>query len=292
VCTGNVLGTCNVDGSGPEPGGTDCGEKVCDLGACRAVVCSPNARFCQSGDVALCNALGTDFAPYDNCRPREFCDSTSSFAAACTPDVCPQGAASACSGEKLATCNDDGSAVVSVGTDCSASSKVCDLTGVCAAEALDDLGSGGAAVPFASSAIHFDLFRVLTARKLVELEAGSEPGSSPVTWIIYRSDTELGTFSRINQISTSTSSSGGYTSSGAIGVNFEAGAYYLVGVAVTGVHDISVHENAAPAPISFGVWLGGFSYVAGLPATIPDEVNVAPGLVGDELALRVHSALP
>jgi hypothetical protein len=112
-----------------------------------------------------------------------------------------------------------------------------------------------------------------------------------VTWIVYRSETELGTFSRVDQISTPTSSSSGYTSSGAINVSLDGGAYYLIGLAVTGAHETSVRETASPAPASFGVWLGGFSYTAGLPPTIPDEVNVGTGLVGDDLALRLHSAL-
>lgn len=291
VCTGNVLGTCKVDGSGPEPGGTDCGSQVCDTGACRPLICAPNTRFCEGGDVALCNALGTDFAPYDNCRPREFCNPTPAGAATCAPDICPQ-SANACSVEHLAACNADGSGLTTVGVDCSASAQVCDLTGACVANALDDLGQGGAAMPFTSSAIHFNLFHVSTPRKLVELEAASEPGSSPVTWIIYRSETELGTFSRISQFTTPTSSSSGYTSSGTISVGLDSGAYYLIGFAVTGAHDISVRETASPAPTSFGVWLGGFSYTAGLPPTIPDQVNVGPGLVSDDLALRIQSALP
>lgn len=291
ACAGNMLSTCKSDGSGPQLGGTDCGNQVCEDGACRTLVCVPNARFCNSGDVALCNSTGTDSSPYDHCRPREFCDATAAGAAKCSADVCPQ-SAPACSGEQLATCNGDGSGMATVGTDCSSSSKVCDLSGTCSLEALDQTGGGGAALPFAGSAIHFNLFHVLTARKVVELEAGAEPVSSPATWIIYRSETEFGFYSRMDQISSPTSSSGGYASSGAISVNFESPAYYLIGLAVTGAHDISVQEAASPAPTSFGVWLGGYSYVAGLPPTIPNEVNVGPGLVGDALALRVHSALP
>jgi hypothetical protein len=63
------------------------------------------------------------------------------------------------------------------------------------AEALDAVGNGGASVPFASSAIHFNLFHVMTARKVVELEAGSEPPSTPLTWIFYRSESAFGNFS-------------------------------------------------------------------------------------------------
>jgi hypothetical protein len=75
-------------------------------------------------------------------------------------------------------------------------------------------------------------------------------------------------------------------------VSLDSDAYYLIGLAVSGAHDITVLEGSAPAPVSFGVWLGGFSYTAGLPPTIPDMVQVGPGLVGDDVALRVHSALP
>ena len=72
----------------------------------------------------------------------------------------------------------------------------------------------------------------------------------------------------------------------------DAAGYYLIGLAVLGAHNTALREGSAPSPISFGSWLGGFSYTAGLLPTIPGEVEVGPGLIGDDVALRIRSVLP
>lgn len=291
VCAGNVASTCKADGSAAQPGGTDCAEQVCHHGACQALVCVPNARSCEAGNVALCNSLGTSFAPYATCRPREFCDAITTATAMCAADICPQGA-SACLGERLAHCNGSGSAISAPGVDCAETAQVCDLSGSCLPVASDFAGERDSETPFAGSAIHFNLFRVATPRKLVELWAAIRATTGPVTWIVYRSDEAVGTFSRINQTSTPLVESNGFISSGTVAPTLDVAGYYLIGLAVIGAHDIALREGSAPSPISFGSWLGGFSYTAGLIPTIPAEVEVGPGLVGDDVALRIRSALP
>lgn len=295
VCSGTFLTTCDDDGSGPLPGGTDCAttNEVCDLAACRALICAPNARFCESGDVVLCNERGTDFAPYDNCRAREFCDeSLEENEVACSVDLCPQGG-NGCAEERLATCNADGSGYANVGTDCSLTANVCDLGGTCTAVALDDLGAGGAAVPFAGSAIHFGLFRMLTPRTLVKIEAPVVPSVvGPVTWVVYRSAGALGEFTLLNQQTSPGAVVAGYTSSASLDFPLEQGAFYLLGVAVKGPHDTAVLEGSSPSPVSFGQMLGGFTYNAGAVPTIPNELVVGAGAFADGVGLRVSTAHP
>jgi len=294
VCSGTFLTTCKDDGSGPVPGGTDCAvtSEACDLAACRALVCEPNARFCEAGDVVLCNDVGTDFAPYDNCRAQEFCDETLVKNAVCSVDVCHQGG-KACSAERLATCNADGSGYASVDADCSLAGNVCELGGTCEAIALDELGAGGAPVPSAGSAIHFELFRILTPRTLVKIEAAVAPRVvAPVTWVVYRSAAALGTFTLVNQQTSSGAVVAGYTSSANLDFPLEQGAFYLLGVAVKGPHDAAVLEGSSLSSASFGQMLGGFTYNAGTVPTIPNELVIGAATLADDIALRVSTAHP
>lgn len=293
VCKGQVLGTCAADGSGPVAGGTDCTDsnRVCDRGACRDLICTPSGRFCDSGDVALCNTAGTALAPYQSCAALEHCQAAEPAAALCSADICLQ-ADNGCSEEHLAECNVDGSAFSSVGADCSASNQVCDLSGSCQAQALDSFGSAGAAIPFAGDAIHFGLVHVTTPRAAVKLDAGIQPTSGPITWLVYKSNTKFGSYSLIDQIPGSATATGGYITTGKIDQALVDEAYYLFGVVVTGAHSVTVLENGSPSPASFGVMLGGFTDVAGPPPTINSMLSVGPGTLGDDVALRIHSVLP
>jgi hypothetical protein len=292
VCTEQVLSTCASDGSGPQPGGTDCtaSNKVCDRDACRDLVCTPNARFCDSGDVALCNAAGTAWAPYASCALREYCDATQASAAVCSPDICPQ-AASGCSDEHLAQCNSDGSGFSSLGADCGGTNQVCELSGACKATALDSFGPEGSQIPYAGNAIHFGLVHVTSPRTVTQLEAGIQSTGGSHTWLVYQSDTKFGTYSLINQFSASVSTSS-YITSGAIELSLSDDTFYLFGIVVTGAHGVTVLENGSPSPASFGVMLGGFTDVAGVPPTINAMLNVGPGMLGDDVALKIHSGVP
>jgi hypothetical protein len=109
---------------------------------------------------------------------------------------------------------------------------------------------------------------------------------------VYRSDTLLGTYKLVDQKSTSGTIAAGYVSSTPLTTLLQANSYYLLGIAVAGAHAIDVVEGKAPAPVSFGQMLGGFTYVAGATPTIQDELQVTDGLLGDDVALRVKSAAP
>ncbi len=55
---------------------------------------------------------------------------------------------------------------------------------------------------------------------------------------------------------------------------------------------MTVLEGAAPAAVSFGQVLGGFTYNAGAVPTIANELEVSAVLLSDDVALRIESALP
>jgi hypothetical protein len=128
ACNGNLATTCNADGSGYLPGGTDCttSGKVCVNGSCLPKICTPNAYFCSGGNVQSCGPTGATSTLVDTCLPSEFC---SDGLASCQLDVCTAGQPT-CNGDVVATCKPDGSGPMSGGTDCTANQQVCDA-GAC-----------------------------------------------------------------------------------------------------------------------------------------------------------------
>ncbi|HET7545111.1 MAG TPA: hypothetical protein VFK05_34840 [Polyangiaceae bacterium] len=123
-CIGDVLVTCNADGSALQAATTDCAasNQVCYGGACRTKVCTPNTLSCEQGNVVLCVQNGTATQLFDVCSSDEYCDAASP---SCKVKVCTPGAA-ACNNDTAATCNADGSGYLSSGAvDCTQSNKLC-----------------------------------------------------------------------------------------------------------------------------------------------------------------------
>lgn len=257
VCVAGVATTCRSDGSGPEPGGTDCtlAGQACQLGECRPLVCTPSERFCATdGHVRLCNDTGTNSGPYDTCLPEEYCDGTD--VAHCRADRCTAGGP-ACSGESLATCNADGSGYSAVGTDCSLSGQVCDLALGCADTATDTLGGSEISSENPHATLYLIALETLTSRTLVELEASfAVPMDTQVTWLVYSSSTSAGTYSKLFETTTTVGFGGAALhSSGAISVPLAAGAYYAVGLLVNGAHT-EFHSTGEFRAVSFGAAVG------------------------------------
>jgi len=124
TCNASVAATCNNDGSGFLPGGTDCAAtgKACKSGACLPLICTPNAYFCQTDDVMRCGPEGASSQVFDDCSTGEFCEPGDS---SCNFDVCTA-ASAICNGDLLTTCKANGSGPEAGGTDCAATGKVCD----------------------------------------------------------------------------------------------------------------------------------------------------------------------
>ncbi len=125
ACNGNIATTCNADGSGYQPGGTDCAVdgKVCNDGQCVPKVCDKlSSYFCSEGDVWLCSPNGATMTFQYDCAATQYCTDGYYY---CRSDLCSQGAA-ACNGNIATTCNADGSGYQPGGVDCAADGKVCD----------------------------------------------------------------------------------------------------------------------------------------------------------------------
>lgn len=131
-CDSNRLKTCRDDGTGPVDDGTDCGIDVCvndyeSPAHCAKAVCTPSARFCnESGNVSACSADGTSFYDWQICGDGFYCNVADAL---CEQQQCEPGKAG-CNGSVAATCAADGSGWLAGGTDCGATSKICDA-GVC-----------------------------------------------------------------------------------------------------------------------------------------------------------------
>jgi hypothetical protein len=78
----NSAGRCNADGSGSEPGATNCGAsgKVCSQGQCVTPVCTPNYYFCRDGNVHLCGSDSINSTLVQTCTASEQCTSSGSTA--------------------------------------------------------------------------------------------------------------------------------------------------------------------------------------------------------------------
>jgi hypothetical protein len=128
MCDGNVATACQIDGSGPKPGGTDCAatKQACYQGQCRDQACESGIKVCQHDDVYLCAENGTATSLLADCRDDEVCDG---LEGACRTKVCTPGEVS-CDGSRIVTCNDFGSAWLAATTDCAASSQLC-VAGSC-----------------------------------------------------------------------------------------------------------------------------------------------------------------
>ncbi len=272
VCNGDVLSTCKPDGSGPAAGGTDCTatHQVCDTNQCRAVVCAANQRFCQGGNVYLCNAKGTASSLNSTCALNQYCDPNAA-PAACRFDVCTSGGP-ACNGETVAVCNTDGSGYSSSSTDCSLSHQVCTLTpgtASCAASAVDTVGGTTSSSPSSYNYLYGQFYSAAKPRKLTQIEGYfSVTGTSLFTWVVYGATTQTGTYTKIFELTTSSSGTATFHSSGAINVALEKDKFYFIGVIVSGA--TYYYGSGLPIPVSFGeAWAGTVLYVPGAtPATL------------------------
>lgn len=123
VCEGNVATFCKQDGSGGEPGGTDCdlSGEACFNGTCQAKLCT-GAYSCQGSTLKRCVSNGTALSPQAECNFATLCDAT---AGKCIQPTCTPGAF-VCDGTVATRCKADGSGYQPGGEDCSASNQVCD----------------------------------------------------------------------------------------------------------------------------------------------------------------------
>jgi len=265
ICNGANLSTCAADGSGPVDAGTPCSTgSTCDAGTCKPAICTVDALQCSSNTVQRCINGGTAWNTISTCTTAQYCNELA-LPIACVPDICGA-SASACNGEKLATCSADGGHFVNTGADCAASNTVCSLTGACVAEATDTVGD--ALNPSSgSSYLLGDVYRVDRGRTLTKIENYvTVSGTSVFTWVVYESPTATGTFTKVFEKTTSSTASAAFVSSGTVSVPLSAGKFYLIGVAVQGFFTGYFNPSTAKPFTSFGQFMGGWVQSTSAPA--------------------------
>jgi hypothetical protein len=143
--TNTAVIVCNATGS--EQTTTACGtNEYCSAGRCLERVCTPGARSCRSGNVHVCNALGSGFTLIETCNYGSVDTSEDCGAQGKTCSVSAQ----ACVGGDTSTCRTDAECVALAGSDPEADKARCDSRVGCVIPGL--CGSAGALVidPFNS----------------------------------------------------------------------------------------------------------------------------------------------
>jgi hypothetical protein len=280
VCNGSsALSTCAADGSGPKDAGTPCASgSICTNGACTPTKCTPNSTFCASGDVNLCNALGTASTLSAHCFSETYCSG-----AQCVPDVCPNGIAY-CSGETVATCKPDGSGPASTGATCTDSGQVCGA-GVCAASIVDTIGPGSGAFTF--NYTDGQIIQVKKARKLTRVAIrGDIYGATIKSTFVYSSADGTNFYLLSSTAPEVPQQNPGWVDSGALNVQLQAGTTYLIGMNFVSPY-VSYSDLATAVNPSFGTVLKA---VMVDQSTLPS--SFAPAQTERVLAMRLTTAAP
>jgi hypothetical protein len=268
TCSGDNLSTCAADGSGPINAGASCATGMtCHSGACKPIICTLDALTCTSGNVQRCVDKGTAWTLHATCDATSYCNEQAT-PIKCSPDLCPA-AAKTCNGEKLATCDADGGHFTATSTDCSLTNQVCTLAGTCLATAEDTVGDITSGTTLTSYMVG-NIYRVDRTRKLTKIEQYlSVSGTSLFTWVVYEgSAVSSASFTKVFEVTTSSSGAGAFHSSGPISVMLQAGKFYYLGVAVQGAFTRYYASSATYPFVSFGqLWNAYQLSVTTPPAT-------------------------
>jgi hypothetical protein len=255
LCSGNVIKTCDADGSLPAGGVACASNQYCDSASveCKDLTCTPGELLCQSGDVYYCDWNG----PYLNatCEDGSACKSVTAGFAACSPLACSADAV-ACLGNKIGTCAADGQSLGSVSSDCAEAGNVCTVEPKCAPSAVDTLGVAENLETLYAGTLVANAIEVTSARKLTELQLNLVlPAPRELRWVFYEQSGS--TFIAKYDAVVSAPSSVGFVSSGPLNQQLKVGKRYLLGVVISG-GDCADYIDTVPfsQPISFGTLLG------------------------------------
>jgi len=215
------------------------------------------------------------------CTSAEYCDAS---ATTCEPQICTPDAP-ACNAELATTCNSIGDGYTGGVTDCSLSTMVC-FDGACRlAVTVDVVGSPGVAFS-GPNRFRNNYYSASTSRTLVEIEAFlGLPGSTTLTWIVYESTTQNGTYSLIQESTTSVnpaSATAIYYSSGSVSVPLVAGRFYAIGAGWGATTVMYYNGSSHPVVTAFGQ-----SFVADLLDVFPAPATVPVGVSGNVYAHRL-----
>jgi hypothetical protein len=254
-------------------------------GMCSDALCEPSALFCQGNTLQLCSADGATSTLYQTCATNWLCNPATTMCAVprCTPNQ------PACDGSVFTTCNADGFGYTGTRTDCTALDKFCGPTG-CTASAVDTIPATptlyGTALP---SYAMLDFYSVAATRNLSLIEQYMSPASvQTLTWHVFESLTQTGTYTSISNTTTSSTIGAGYQASGALAVPLIAGRFYAIGVSWTTPALNFGYQSAAPTQVvSFGSLISAafltpppagttISYVSPGSTFLPQRLTTAP----------------
>ncbi len=254
VCHFNTLKTCSEQGTYPAEG-TDCGDEICWVDSCRPVICELGETTCTDGDVYTCNMLGI-FVLGETCPDGMTCTAPAAHAT-CAPQTCNP-TETACIGNALGECGEDGLSLASVTEDCAAGGNVCNASNACVPSVVDAFGTPEGDTFINIGDVVTNVIDVHSNRLVSELEANlslSQP--CDLRWVIAKwngsSYDPL-----VNQITTNQQGSG-YFSSGALASGIEAGQRYALGVGIAVADELeSVYYDPGPSDVeaSFGTVVG------------------------------------
>ena len=119
ACDGDLLGQCDVDGR-EWLLAADCSEtdQICDDGACKTQLCTPNEFGCVDGDRYQCSDTGLTWELDDDCPQGLACDPLTTN---CDPLICEPDQP-ACNENLVTTCDATGFGYTGAETDCGSES--------------------------------------------------------------------------------------------------------------------------------------------------------------------------
>jgi len=285
LCAGDVIKTCNADGTVPAQGTACAKDEFCQNAECKPRLCNIDTLFCQGKSIYSCGFSGPSL--YTECDPGDAClavipnpehgSEVYPDMVSCRPLLCPPGQ-TGCVLNAVGTCGSDGASLSAVTNDCNASGTVCTASGLCAASVTDTLGTDEIAQALQASPYVGNVIDVRSARKLTGIEmllVFTSPRD--VRWMIYE---QVGSeFIPRAEKTTSIASSTGFISSGPLSYQLQAGKHYALGAIMPGDSigfnaNLSLEQNP-----SFGAVLGSvetyndFSSFSIAPSFLPYTVS-------------------
>ncbi|HKY36411.1 MAG TPA: hypothetical protein VJN18_10755 [Polyangiaceae bacterium] len=237
-------------------------------GICSDQLCEPSMLFCQGNTVQLCDATGATSSLNQTCPTNQLCNPAT---VACAVPLCTP-SQPACDGNVFTTCNAEGFGYTGARTDCAALDEFCGPTG-CTTSQVDTipsvptLYSGGALANYAM----LNFYSVTGSRNLALIEQYMSPASATtLTWHVYESLTQTGTYTSISNTTTTSTTGTGYQASGALAVPLVAGRFYAIGVSWTTPALLFGYQTTTPTQVvSFGSLISATVLTPPLAATIP-----------------------
>jgi hypothetical protein len=288
--TGERVVTCSDDGLS-ETLVQDCTltDQLCigtTGGMCSDQLCEPSMLFCQSNTVQLCDATGTTSSTNQTCPANQLCNPAT---VACAVPLCTP-SQPACDGNVYTTCNAEGFGYTGARTDCTALEQFCGPTG-CTTSQVDTIPMvptlyGTALASYAM----LNFYSVTGSRNLALIEQYMSPTSATtLTWHVYESLTQTGTYTSISNTSTTSTTGTGYQASGALAVPLVAGRFYAIGVSwTTPALNFGYQQGATlPQAVSFGSLISAtflspppagstIAYASSSSYFVPQRLTTAP----------------